>query len=273
MFNKKRLKFPHNIRHITGSPTTTTTTTTTITDSRKPRVIVSRAHCLMSKMPIRSGCHRTAGDSRLWRASRTWEVQAWSRWYGAIWWCTTLQNSNRHVTITNVTMIVQYAAHPIPLLVRWPRAVWPDTVSGLVLRYTQNVTVINVVWRNTLMVVTLRLWLVYFLENPAFSEMIFMKLAILLLPTGHLTYQTPVFLKFPFGFWKKLHNLHVVLTCRFWSFLADNSPHHVHTFVAPQFHLPSPNLVDFFQFIKAQSNKSPAIRVHFLTETVLGELT
>ena len=29
----------------------------------------------------------------------------------------------------------------------------------------------------------------------------------------------------------------------------------------------------FFQSIKAQSNVSPAIRVHFLTETVLGELT
>ena len=57
--------------------------------------------------------------------------------------------------------------------------------------------------RNTLIAVTLRQWLVYFLDSPAFSQMTFMKLAILFLPTGHFTYQTPVFLKFTFGFWKK----------------------------------------------------------------------
>ena len=54
----------------------------------------------------------------------------------------------------------------------------------------------------TLIAVTLRQWLVYFLDNPAFSEMTFMKLAILFLLNGHLIYQTPVSLKFSFGFGK-----------------------------------------------------------------------
>ena len=54
--------------------------------------------------------------------------------------------------------------------------------------------------RNTLIAVTMRQ---YFLDNPAFSEMTFMKMAILFLSTGHFTNQTPVFLKFTFGFWKK----------------------------------------------------------------------
>ena len=59
--------------HNTGSPISTTTTTT---DSQKPQVIVIRAHYLMPKLPVRSGCHGTAGDIRLWLANRTSEVQA-----------------------------------------------------------------------------------------------------------------------------------------------------------------------------------------------------
>ena len=188
---------------------------------------------------------------RLWRASRTWGVKPWSRWHGAIWLRTTLLNGNCHVTITNVAMIMQHAAHLIPLLVRQPCAVWPDTVSGLVPRYTSNVAVINAVPAQHTNCCYSEAMVGVLPGQPCFLRDDFHEIgyAVFANWTSHIP--NPSFIEV--HIWlleKKLLNLHVVLTSRFWRFFLRTilSTLFIHSWFLSFIRLPQ-TLMIFFQFI------------------------